>query len=94
MPGITGLTLSPPGADAVLINISTSGLLAECLAPLRSGASIRVTFKGTFNPTVVDGQVARVSVASMTTKGVCYSVAIAFRAEIAEITRTVKNLAR
>src|SRR6185295_6562997 len=49
IPSITGLRLSPHGTDAKLINISTSGLLAECNSRLKVGSTVAVLFEGTFS---------------------------------------------
>ena len=42
LPSISGLTLSPYGAAATLVNISTSGLLAESGVPLKIGNFVKV----------------------------------------------------
>jgi hypothetical protein len=82
VPSITGLSLSPPGAQATLVNISMTGLLAECRVPLKTGTSIKVIFEGTFAPQTVEGRLVRTCVASMTSSGVRYNVAINFKAPI------------
>ena len=82
VPSITGLSLSPPGAQATLVNISVTGLLAECRVPLKTGTSIKVIFEGTFAPQTVEGRLVRTCVASMTSSGVRYNVAINFKAPI------------
>ena len=50
LPSITGLRISPPGLDATLVNISISGLLAECRERLKAGRAVSVVFEGTFEP--------------------------------------------
>jgi hypothetical protein len=80
VPSITALTLS--GAQATLINISATGLLAECKAPLKNGTSVKVALEGTFALPSIEGRVVRTSVVSMTASGLLYCVAISFRASI------------
>jgi len=83
VPSITGLSLSPHGAEAMLVNISTTGLLAECGVRLKTGSTVRVNFEGGFLPRTVEGRVARASVGSMTSNGIRYHVGIAFDEAIA-----------
>jgi hypothetical protein len=83
MPSITGLRISPHGAEATLINISTSGLLAECGERLQPGSSITVIVEGGFTPQSIAGRVARNSVSSMAPNGrLRYHVGICFNAPI------------
>ena len=42
VPSITGLRISPHGVDATLVNISESGVLAECGERLKPGDTVRV----------------------------------------------------
>jgi hypothetical protein len=79
VPSISGLTLSPYGAAASLVNISTSGLLAESGVPLKIGNFVKVIFEGAFAPQSVEGRVVRISVASMASTGVRYNIGVAFK---------------
>src|SRR3989442_7578870 len=74
VPSITGLRISPPGFKATLVDISTSGLLAEWGVALKIGEAVTVNFEGTFSPQSVGAQVVRSSVASMTSGGLRYHV--------------------
>jgi hypothetical protein len=79
VPSITGLRLSPHGADAKLINISTSGLLAECSSRLKVGSTVAVLFEGDFPETSVVGRIARCEVSTMGRDGVLrYQLGIDF----------------
>lgn len=78
VPAIESLRISPPGAAAVLVNISQRGLLAECPNALRPGMSVTVTFSGRFTPSTVRGRVARTAVADMTENGIRYHIGVAF----------------
>ena len=82
VPAITGLILSPNAAEATLVNISTSGLLADCAVRFKVGDAVRITFEGTFVPRSVDGSVVRTSVVSMAASGIRYHVAVAFKASL------------
>jgi hypothetical protein len=82
VPLIRGLTFSPFGAEATLINISTTGLLAECGAPLKNGNVVKAIFEGAFAPRPVEGRVVRTSVVSMASDGVRYSIGVAFKTPI------------
>jgi hypothetical protein len=80
MPSITGIRLSPYGADATLVNISASGVLVECGSRLQQGTSVTVVFDGTFSPSSIEGRIAHCSVATIGRKGVLrYHVGIAFK---------------
>jgi hypothetical protein len=84
LPSITGLRLSPHGAEATLVNISTTGLLAECAVRLKTGSTVTVQFEGTFTPATVQGRVARCSVARVSSSGtLMYHVGLAFSDAIA-----------
>jgi hypothetical protein len=83
VPSIEGLRISPPGFRAALIDISTSGLLAEWGLPLKIGQEVTVEFEGMFTPQVVAAHVIRSSVASITSGSLRYQVALAFTAPIA-----------
>lgn len=77
--GITGLHLHPPGAPASLVNISTTGLLAESTVKLRVGTPLRVDIDGGFTPAAINGRVVRCEVASMEHDGVLrYHIGIEF----------------
>lgn len=82
VPSISGLTLSPYGAEATLVNISTSGLLAECGVPLKVGNFVNVFFEGALAPRPAEGRVVRICVASMASSGVRYNIGIAFKVPI------------
>ena len=83
MPSITGLRLSPHGAEASLVNISTTGVLAECTVRMKVGTAVTVLFEGAFSPSSVAGHVARCEVAAMGRDGVLrYHVAIVFNVPI------------
>ena len=82
VPSIKGLTLSPFGAEAMLVNISASGLLAESRTPLKIGNLVKVIFEGTFAPKPADGRVVRICVASMAPSGVRYNIGLVFNAPL------------
>src|SRR5262245_30969260 len=83
VPSITGLRLSPHGAEAKLVDISTTGLLAECTSRLKVGSSVAVLFEGGFSAASVVGRIARCSVAAMGRDGVLrYHVGISFNKPI------------
>lgn len=83
VPSITGLRLSPHGAEAKLVDISTTGLLAECTSRLKVGSSVAVLFEGGFAASSVVGRIARCAVASMGRDGVLrYHVGISFNKPI------------
>lgn len=82
--GITGVRLHPPGSEATLVNISTSGVLVESPLKLRVGAELKVQFEGGFTPPYVDGRVVRCEVAVMQRDGLLrYHIAIEFDAPVA-----------
>lgn len=84
VPSITGLRLSPHGAEAKLVDISTTGLLAECTSRLKVGSSVAVLFEGGFIVSSAVGRIARCAVASMGRDGVLrYHVGISFNQPIA-----------
>jgi hypothetical protein len=75
--------LSPHGAEAKLVDISTSGLLAECTSRLKVGSSVAVLFEGGFASASVVGRIARCAVAAMGRDGVLrYHVGISFNKPI------------
>jgi PilZ domain-containing protein len=79
VPAITGLRISPHGVEASLVNISETGVLAECGERLKPGSAVTVVFEGTFVPRSMEGRVARNSVASMGRDGrLRYHVGISF----------------
>lgn len=83
VPSITGLRISPHGVEASLVNISESGVLAECGERLKPGSAVTVVFEGTFTPRSVEGRVARNTVSSMGKDGrLRYHVGIAFTKHI------------
>lgn len=79
VPAITGLRFKPHGAEAVLINISETGLLAECHERLKPGSAVTAVFEGTFTPSSIDGRVARTVVSAMGKDGrLRYHVGVQF----------------
>lgn len=79
VPAITGLRLMPQGAAATLVNISASGVLAECALRLKVDTPVQVAFEGTFVPKSAAGRVARCEVAAMGRDGMIrYHLGIAF----------------
>jgi len=83
VPAIKGLRFSPLGADAKLINISTSGLLAECNSRLKVGSTTAVLFEGAFPEVSVVGRIARCEVSTMGKDGVLrYHVGVDFNKPI------------
>jgi PilZ domain len=82
IPSITGLRLSPHGAEAKLVNISTSGLLAECALRLKVGSTVSVQFEGTFSSAAVPGRIARCEVSTMKSGMLMYHIGIDFNAPI------------
>ena len=83
IPSITGLKLSPHGAEAALVNISASGLLCECALRLKVGSNVSVQFEGTFSPSSAAGRVARCEVSTMGKNGMLmYHIGIDFNSPI------------
>jgi hypothetical protein len=77
--GITALRFLAQGAAAQLVNMSSTGLLAETAAKLLVGTRATVAFEGGFTPTTVDGRVVRCEVAVMTRDGeLRYHIAVEF----------------
>ena len=84
VPSITGLRLSPHGAGAILVNISTTGVLAECAVRVKTGSAVTILFEGDFSPASVASRVARCAVSAMGSDGLLrYHIGIAFNAPIA-----------
>lgn len=84
VPSITSLRISPHGVEAALVNISGSGILAECSERLKPGSAVTVVFEGTFSPRTAEGRVARTTVSSMGKDGrLRYHVGISFTKPIA-----------
>ena len=82
--GITGIRLLPLGASALLVNISSTGLLAESVARVSIGSPITVGFDGGFTPKTADGRVVRCEGAVMGQDGrLRYHIAIEFDAPLA-----------
>jgi hypothetical protein len=83
VPSIKGLRFSPHGADATLVNISTSGLLAECASRLKVGSTVAVLFEGTFTESTAVGRIARCEVSTMGRDGVLrYFIGVDFNKPI------------
>jgi len=84
VPAITGLRLSPHGIEAKLVNISTTGCLAECGMRLKVGSAVTLSFGGTFEPSSATARIVRCAVAAMSHNGgLLYHVGIVFDARIA-----------
>jgi hypothetical protein len=65
--------------DVTLVNISITGLLAECSERLKPGRAVTISFEGTFEPRTVEARVARCAVSSMGKDGrLRYHVGISF----------------
>ena len=64
VPEITGLRFLPQDTRGDLLNISSSGLLAESAGRLTVGQAAIVHFEGGFSPRDVTGRVARCEVAA------------------------------
>ena len=80
VPAITSLRISPHGVEATLVNISETGVLAECGERLKPGSAVTVVFEGSFTPRTMEGRVARNSVSSMGADGrLRYHVGISFK---------------
>src|SRR5438445_11664524 len=69
VPSITGLRLSPHCIDARLVNISATGLLAECGMRLKVGSAVALSFEGTFTPASTAARVARCAEAAISING-------------------------
>jgi hypothetical protein len=83
VPSITGLKLMPYGNEAALVNISTTGILAESISRIPVGSPVEVAFQGSFIPKTAKGRVARCEVAVMGSDGLLrYHIAIEFDAAI------------
>jgi hypothetical protein len=83
VPSITGVRISPYGAQATLVNISETGILVECSVRMQHGNAVTVNFEGTFAPRSVEGRVARHCVAAMGKDGALrYHTGIAFNGRI------------
>jgi hypothetical protein len=79
VPSITGVRISPHGVEAVLVDISETGVLTECGERLKPGSVVTVVFEGTFVPRSVEGRVARNTVSSMGKDGrLRYHVGVSF----------------
>jgi hypothetical protein len=83
VPSITGLRIKPHGADATLVNISQTGLLAECRERIQPGSNVTLAIEGTFTPQSIAGRVVRNSVSSLGADGrLRYHIAIGFNQRI------------
>lgn len=79
VPAITRLRISPRGIDAVLVNISSTGLLAQCGDRVQTGLRVLIHVDGTFEPAQIPGTVVRNYVASVSSDGrLIYQVAVLF----------------
>jgi hypothetical protein len=69
----------PYGNEAAVVNISSTGVLAESISRIPVGSPVEVGFLGGFTPTRVKGRVARCEVAVMGSDGLLrYHIAIEF----------------
>ena len=78
VPSIRGLRISPPGFRATLVNISSTGLLAEWGLSLKIGQAVTVAFEGASTPPPVEARVVRSAIVSTSPAGLRYHVALAF----------------
>jgi hypothetical protein len=79
MPQITGLRIKPHGVEAMLVDISETGLLAECSERLKPGSAVTAVFEGTIVPNSAEGRVVRSTVWSVGRDGrLRYHVGIGF----------------
>jgi PilZ domain-containing protein len=84
VPSITAVRFMPQDTEARLINISSTGLLAESMGRMGVGTSLEVIFEGGFTPRSAMGRVARCEVAVMGTDALLrYHIAIEFDTPIA-----------
>lgn len=84
VPGIRAVRLKPHGADAKLMNISTTGMLTECTSRMKVGSAVAILFEGSFPVQSTVGRVARCEVGAMGRDGILrYHVAIAFNQPLA-----------
>jgi hypothetical protein len=83
LPIATALRFSPQGTSATLVNISPTGLLAECPVRLSVGSSVTVQFEGDVPISSVVSRVARCAVSTIGADGVLrYHVGLAFNTPI------------
>jgi hypothetical protein len=69
----------PYGNEAMLVNISNRGVLAESISRIPVGSPVEVGFLGSFDPKTAKGRVARCEVAVMGSDGLLrYHLAIEF----------------
>jgi hypothetical protein len=81
VPAITGLRIQ--GQKATLINISETGLLAECGERQMPGSKLTVMVEGAFAPATMRGRVMRTSVAALGSDGrLRYHVGVQFDSRI------------
>jgi hypothetical protein len=84
VPSITGVRLSPVGGEAVLVNISATGVLVRCMTRVRPDTAVNVIFEGGFSPTLVPSRIVRCVVAQIDASGrLWFDLGIAFRKTIA-----------
>ena len=83
VPEITGLRFLPDRAPATLVNMSSTGLLAESAVRVRVGSDIAVAFEGGFQPDTITGRVARCEVAVMGPDGLLhYHIGLEFHSPL------------
>jgi len=84
VPSITGVRLSPAGGEAVLVNISATGVLLRCMTRLRPDTAVNVVFEGGFSPSSAPGRIVRSVVAQIDGSGkLWFDLGIAFKKPIA-----------
>ena len=82
VPSIRGLRISPPGFRATLVNISSTGLLAEWGLSLKIGQAVTVAFEGASTPPPAEARVVRSAIVSTSPAGLRYHLALAFTVPI------------
>ena len=68
IPAITGIRLSP-GDDAILVNVSASGILVESATRYAPGVTLTIHFDGTLPTRQIKGRVVRCQVSAITRHG-------------------------
>jgi len=83
-PEISGVRLTPVGGDAVLVNLSSTGVLVECASRVAVGTALTVGFVGSFTPASVVSRVARCEVSGIAGDGsLRFHLGIAFDSRLA-----------
>lgn len=83
VPAITCVRLSPVGGEAVLVNISATGVLVRCMTRVRPDTAVNVVFEGGFSPAIVQSRIVRSVVAQIDAAGrLWFDLGIAFNKAI------------